>query len=64
MCVCVYVYVGTGPGEMKHTCLLNTDVGPMTDQGVDTPNLQLGKPMDFIGVTYRSMGEGLLRGAR
>lgn len=49
---------------MKHTCILNTDVEPTAHQGVDTPKVQLGKPVGFIGVTYRTMGEELLRGAR
>ena len=35
----------------------------MTDQSMDTTNAQLGEPMSFIRVTYRSMGEWLLTGA-
>ena len=30
---------------------------------MDTFRIQLGEPMNFIGVTYRSMGEGSLTGA-
>lgn len=32
----------------------------MTDQSTDTSKAQLGKPMSFIDIIYRSMGEGLL----
>lgn len=36
---------------------------PMTDQSIDTTKTQLDELMSFIGVTYRSMAEGLLAGA-
>ena len=35
----------------------------MTDQSKDTTKVQLGKPMSFIGIIYRNMGEGLLKEA-
>jgi hypothetical protein len=36
---------------------------PRRDPSMDTFRIQLGEPMNFIGVTYRSMGEGSLTGA-
>lgn len=35
----------------------------MTDQSTDATKVQLDKPVSFIGVTYRNMGEGFLTGA-
>ena len=35
----------------------------MTDQSKVTTKVQLGKPMSFIGIIYRNMGEGLLKEA-
>lgn len=37
----------------------------MTDQREDTTEVQIGEPMSFIGVIYRStsVGEGFLTGA-
>lgn len=32
----------------------------MTDQSMDTTEIQLGEPLSFIGLTYSNMGEGLL----
>ena len=43
-----------------NTHLFTLDRNPTTDQSTDTTKVQLGKPMSFIGVTYRTMGEGLL----
>ena len=48
------------PGKMQHTCLLTPDRDLTRDQCTDTTKVQLGEPMSFIGVTYRSVGEGLL----
>ena len=35
----------------------------MTDQSLDTTQVQLGEPVSFIEVTYRNMGEELLIGS-
>lgn len=35
----------------------------MTDQSTDATKVQLDKPVSFIGVTSRNMGEGSLKGA-
>jgi hypothetical protein len=43
----------TFPGDM-HTCLLNQDREPLRDQSTDATKVQLGEPVIFIGVTYRS----------
>ena len=32
----------------------------MTGQRTDSTKVQLGESIDFIGVTYRSVGEGVL----
>lgn len=34
----------------------------MTDQSRDTTKVQYGEPMNSIGITYKSMGKGLLIG--
>ena len=47
------------PGKIQHTHLLPQDRVPMTDEKTDTNKAQLGKPMSFIEVIYRSMSEGL-----
>lgn len=52
----------TFPGEMPFTCLLTPDREPPKYQSMDTAKVQFGKPMDFTGVTYRSMGKALLTG--
>lgn len=46
----------TFPGETDHTHLT-------TDQSMDTTKVHLGEPLSLIGVTYRSEGKDLLRGA-
>lgn len=40
--------------------ILTPDKAPMTYQSEDTTKFQLGEPLNFIAVTYKSMGEGLL----
>ena len=50
----------TLPREMEHIHYSPQIGGP---QSMGTTKVQLSKPMSFIGVTYRSMGEWLLTGA-
>lgn len=50
------------PEKTQHTHLLMPEREPTINQSVDTTKVQLGDPMSFTGITYRSMGEGLLRG--
>jgi hypothetical protein len=52
----------TLPGETQHTHLLTPGRKPMTDKSMST-KVQLDEPKSFIGVTYRNMSEGLLRGS-
>lgn len=42
--------------------LVISDGEPMTDQSVDTTKDGFDELMGFIGIIYRNMGEGLLRG--
>ena len=49
-------------GEIQHICLLTPDREHMTDECKDTPRIQLRETISFIGITYRSLGEGLLTG--
>lgn len=56
----------TFPGEIQHTYLFTPDREPMTDQNTDATKVQLGEPMNCIGVTgiyYRNVGESLFTGA-
>lgn len=39
---------------------MHPDMEPITDQRIDPSEIQLGKPMSFVEVTYRNMGEWLL----
>lgn len=39
---------------------MHPDMEPITDQRIDPSEIQLGKPMSFVGVTYRNIGEWLL----
>lgn len=41
----------------------NPSEEPTKDQSKDAVKVQLGEPLNCIGVTYRSMDEGLLTGA-
>ena len=54
----------TVPREMLHPCLFAPERKPRTDLSIDTTKVQLGKPMSFLGVTYRNRGEELLTGAK
>lgn len=45
------------PGELKCTILLISYREPTTDQTLDTTKAQLGEPVRFFGVTYRSRYE-------
>ena len=49
------------PRETQHTCVLTPNRVLTTDQRVDqrtdTIQVHFGKPMNFTGVTYKSMGE-------
>lgn len=46
-----------------HNIDLSTPVkDPKTDQSMDVTKVQLGKPVMFLEVDYRSMGEGFLTG--
>lgn len=38
---------------MQDSCLLTPDRKPITDQSMETTEVQLGELMNFIGVTYR-----------
>lgn len=49
----------TSPGE-KHTYLLTPDGKATTDQNTNAIKIQIGEPMDFMEVTHRNTGEGLL----
>ena len=49
----------TFPGELQHTHLITPDREHIYNRA-DTTTVQLGEPVSFIGVTYRSIGEGLL----
>lgn len=55
ICVHFSVVGQTFPREMLHTDLLPPDKDTTTDQRIDTTKVQLGEPMGFIRVTYRSM---------
>lgn len=43
---------------MQHKCLFTLRRKPT----IDTTKVQLGETMSLIGVTYRYIGKGLLRG--
>ena len=43
------------------SCLFTPDREPITDQSLGTTEVQLGEPVSFISVTYRSMNEGVNR---
>ena len=52
--MCVYMLCEkTFPRKVLHTCLLTPDRKPKTNQSMETIKVQLGEPMNFIGVTYR-----------
>lgn len=53
----------TFPGKKNHACLLIPNTESMAGQNTNTIKVRHGEPMSFIQVTYKSMGEGLLRGA-
>lgn len=68
MVVYVYTYVllcdRTFPGEMEHPHMSTPGGDPTTDRSVNTTTtLQLDEPLEFVGVAYRNMGEGLCIGA-
>lgn len=46
---------------MQYTHLLTSGMEPMTSQSMDITTAQLGAPLNFIGVTYRKMGEELFK---
>lgn len=48
----------------EETHRLTPDRDSNADQSTDTTKVQLSEPKNFIGVTYRSMGEGLLTRAK
>lgn len=48
--------------ERCNTYLLSSDRKPTTDQTTDTTKAHFGEPMSFIGVTYRSIVDGLFIG--
>ena len=67
--VVVYVYVcvllcdRTSPGEMQNPHMSIPDGDPTTGRSVNITTLQLDEPLEFVGVAYRNMGEGLPMGA-
>lgn len=48
---------------MLHTGLFTPNKEPRTDEWTNTTKVQLGKPVSFLGVTYRHMNEELPTGA-
>lgn len=48
-----------GVGIATHVYLLTSYREPTTDQSSDTTRVQHGEAVGFIGVIYRSVGEGL-----
>lgn len=44
--------------------LLTSDKESITEQSKDSTEVQLGKPVSFIGVSYRNMAEGSLIGGK
>ena len=51
------------PGEMQQTCRLTADRELTTAPSTDTTKVQFGELMHPIEITYRDMGDRLLRGA-
>lgn len=49
-------------GEIKLSHLLTPNKKLATSQCTDATEVQLCEPLNFIGVTYRNVGEGLLTG--
>jgi hypothetical protein len=65
LCICAYEHprlCDTIPGEMKTSICSPPNSEPMTDQSMDTTKIQLGRPMSFIEVAYRTTGGRLLIG--
>ena len=50
----------TFPWEILNTHLLIPDRESITNKSMDVIKVQFGKPMGFIGVTSKNMGNGLL----
>lgn len=51
-------------GRCNMTHLLTPDREPMANQGTGITKFQHGEPVSFVGVTYVSVGEGLLTGVK
>lgn len=56
------LYSKSFPGKTQFICLLTPD-GPTTDPSTGTIKVHLGETISFIAVTYKNLGEGLLKGS-